>query len=59
MKIQKTVIFAKKHLEINIKNVIKLEIIVIIKGNVKAYSKCNLKYSAPKHIPLAFHNGSN
>ena len=24
-----------------------------------AHSKCNLKYSAPKQIPIVFHNGSN
>ena len=24
-----------------------------------AYSVCNLKYSVPKEIPIAFHNGSN
>ena len=24
-----------------------------------AYSICNLEYSAPKEIPLVFHNGSN
>ena len=24
-----------------------------------AHSICNLKYSAPKQIPIAFHDGSN
>ena len=24
-----------------------------------AHSICNLKYSVPKEIPIAFHNGSN
>ena len=44
------------------KSIIKLEIIVIIQGNIGvlhiAYI-CNLKYSAPKKIPMVFHNGSN
>ena len=34
-----------------IQNIVKLEIIVI--------SICNLKYSIPKKIPIAFRNGSN
>ena len=24
-----------------------------------AYSRCNLKYSVPKNIPILYHNGSN
>ena len=24
-----------------------------------AHGICNLKYSLPKHVPIAFHNGSN
>ena len=35
-------------------NIIKLEIIVIIKG--AAYSICNLKYNVPKKIHKVFHN---
>ena len=41
-----------------IKNFLKLEIIVIIQGKYRdaAHSICNLSYSVPKNIPLAFHN---
>ena len=58
MKMQKSVIFVKKNLKINIwkiKNIVKLEIIVIIQRNIK----CKLKYSVHKKIPIVFHNGSN
>ena len=39
----------------------KLEIIVIIQENIGgvAHNVCNLKYSVPKKIPIAFHYGSN
>ena len=46
-----------------IKNIVELEIIVIIQGNTEMlrilHSICNLKYSVPKEIPIVFHNGSN
>ena len=60
--------YVKKNLEINIwkiKNIFKLEINVqgtehhAEKYRVAAHSICNLKYSVPKKIPIAFHNGSN
>ena len=42
-----------------IKNIVKLEIIVIIQGNIEVLRiTCNLNFSVPKKIPLAFHNGS-
>ena len=64
MKKQKSVIFVKKNLKINIwkmKNVAKLEIIVIIQRNYKgaAHSIGNLKCCVPKKITIVFHNGSN
>ena len=67
MKMQKSVIFVIKILKINmwkIKNIVKLEIIVIIQENIgeyrgDAHSICNLKYSVPKNIPIIFHNGSH
>ena len=43
MKMQKSVIFKKKDLKIN-----------MLKINI-----CNLKYSVPKKIYIVFHNGSN
>ena len=60
---QKSVIFVKKNLIINmwrIKNIVKLEIIVIVtsieyRGDTP--SICNLKYSVPKKIPTASYNG--
>ena len=44
-----------------IKNIRKLEIIVIIHGEYRrtAHSICNLKYSASKKFPVTFHNGCN
>ena len=51
MKIKKYVIFVKKKLEMNIwktKNIVKLEIIVIVQGNIG--KKCNSKYGVPKII---------
>ena len=63
---RKSVIFVKRNLTINIwniKNIVKLEIIVIIQGNIEmlriVHSICNLNYSVPKKIPIVFHNGSN
>ena len=57
MKMQKSVIFVKKNLKINI---LKLEIIVIIeKYRGVAHSICNLKYNLPKKLPIVFNNGSN
>ena len=44
------------------KSIVKLQIIVIIQGNIGVLHKAcirNLKYSAPKKIPIVFHNGSN
>ena len=42
------------------KNIIKLEIIVIIQGNTGAVDSIyNLKYSVPKNIWIVSHNGSN
>ena len=60
MELQKLVILLKKNFIINIwkiKNIIKLEIVVIIQGNIKVLriKKCGV----PKKIPLAFHNRSN
>ena len=62
IKIQKSAIFVKKNLKINmwkIKNTVKLEINVIIKGNIEMLCICNLKYSVPKKISVGFYNGSN
>ena len=52
---QKFVILLKKNFKINIwkvKNIVKLEIIVIIQEN-------NLKHSIPKKIPIDFYTWSN
>ena len=53
----------KKNLKINmlkIKNIVKLETVLIIQENIGAtHSIFNLKYSVPEKIPIAFHNGSN
>ena len=35
MKMQKSVIFVRKNLKIKIKNIVKLEIIAIIQGNIE------------------------
>ena len=51
MKMQKSIIFVKKNLKINIlkiKNISKIGIIVIMHG-----------YSVPKEIPIIFYNGSS
>ena len=64
VKMQISVIFVKKNLKINIwkiKNMVKLDIIVIIQGNIEmlhiAYIIWNILYL--KKSPIAFHNGSN
>ena len=60
---KKSAIFVKKNMKMNIweiKSIVKLEIIVIMQGIMgAAHSIYNLKYSVPKKIPIAFHNGSN
>ena len=56
---QKSVLFAKKNLKINIwkiKTIVKLEIIVIGEYRGVPHNICNLKYSVPKKIPIVFHN---
>ena len=42
----------------NLRNCIKLGIIVIIQENTAAHSNWNLNYKIPKEIPVVFHNGS-
>ena len=64
MKMQEYVIFAKKNLKINM---IKLKQYWKVRDHccytsehrVAAHGICNLKYIAPKGIPMAFHNGSD
>ena len=61
---QKCVIVVKKKLKINIwktRNIVKLEIIVIIQENIQvpAHSICNLTYGVPKKIPIVFDSWSN
>ena len=62
---QKSAVFIKKNVKMNmwkIKNIVKIEIIAIIQRNIEVgaqHSVCNLKYSVPKKIFVAFHNGSN
>ena len=63
MKMQKSAIFVNKNLKINIwkiKNIVKLEIIVINTGEYRSISHriWYLKHSVPKKIPIVFHNGS-
>ena len=60
MKLQKSVIFIKKNLKINMWK-IKLEIVIIIQGKhrVVVHIIYILKYNLPKKIPLDFDNGSN
>ena len=45
------------------KNIVKLDIIVIIQGTGRfrgaAHSICDPKFSVPKNIPIAIHKGSN
>ena len=63
MKMQKSVLFVKKNLKINIwkiKSIWKLErSLSFYRGIGAAHSICNLKYSVPKIHPIVFHNGSN
>ena len=63
MKILKSVIFVKKYLKINIWKIkyCKVRDHCHYTGEYRgaAHSVCNLKYSLPKKIPIAFHNGSN
>ena len=58
MKMQKSVIFVKKTLKIDI---CKIKINRHYTGEYRGavYSICNLKNSVPKKIPIVFHNGSN
>ena len=60
---QKSAIFVRKIFETNmwkIKNIEKLEIIIIMRENIEVlHIPCNWKYSVTKKIPIAFHNGSN
>ena len=54
MKMQKSVIFVKRNLKMNIwkiKNIIKLEIIVIVHA---AHSICDLKYGISKKKSYSF-----
>ena len=45
----------------HIRDIVKLEITVITQGEYRGavHSRCKLKYSVPKKVPIAFHNGSN
>ena len=63
MKMQEYVISAKKNLKINmlkLKQYWKVRDLCCYTSEhrVAAHSICNLKYIAPKGIPMAFHNGS-
>ena len=64
MKIQKIVVFVKKNLKANIwkiKKYCKVRYHCHYTGEYRSatHSILNLKYSVPKKIPIAFHNGSN
>ena len=64
MKMQKSVIFVKKNLKINIwkiKKYYKVRDHCHYTGKYRGsgHSICNLKYSVPKKILIVFHNGSN
>ena len=54
IKTQKSAIFVKNSLKINMDH-------CHYTGEYigAAHNICNLKYSVPKEIPIAFHNGSN
>ena len=63
MKIQESVTFVKKNLKINFVKDKKYRKVrdhchYTRKCKGAAHSICNLKYSLPKKIPVAFHNGS-
>ena len=64
--LQKSVIFVKKNLKVNMKYVkykkyYKVGDYCHYTGEYRgaAHRICNLKYSVSKRIPIAFHNGSN
>ena len=57
MKMQKSVIFVKANLKINIWNRGHCHFTGEYRG--AAHSICNSKYSVPKKIHIVFHNGSN
>ena len=63
MKMQKYAIFVKQSLKINMlntKNIVNLEIIVIIQVNIEViYDIFNWKYSIPKKTTIIFQNGCN
>ena len=65
MKMEKYVIFVNKNLKINMWKIKKKKIKVRdhchYTGEYRgaAHNICNLKFSVPKNIPIAFHNGSN
>ena len=62
MKIQKSVIFVRqtwKWIFEKKKNVVQLEIIVIIQGNIEVLGMPYVIFSVPKKIPIVFHNGFN
>ena len=55
-------IFVKKSFKIStlkIKNIVKLEIIVLVRVKTSPAHTCNLKYNVPKEILIVFHNGFN
>ena len=61
---QRSVAFIKQNLKINIweiKNVVKLGIIVIIAEEYRGYAHTiwKLRYRVSRNIPLLFHNGLN
>ena len=41
---------------LKIKNIVKLEIIVMMQPNIEVIHICNLKYKTPKEICTIFHN---
>ena len=64
MKMQKSVVLAKKYLKINIwkrKKYCKVWNHCHYAGEYTGFANdiCNLKYRVPKKIPTAFHNESN
>ena len=62
MKMQKSTIFAQKKLKTDIwktKNIVKLESLLLYRGYRGGVHRiCDWKYSVPKKILIAFHNGS-
>ena len=64
VKRQKSVIFVKKKLKINIWKITKYRKVrdhCHFTGNYggTAHSRCNLEYTVPKKLPIALHNGTN